>query len=309
MLGGGYLFSKFLKVGFFAVAIFFFLSGYGLQKQYINKEDYSKGFLLNRLPKVIIPYIFANIIYLIFYKCLGFKTPLIHNFFIGFFNGDPIVDHSWYIISILLFYIFFYCAMIFCKKTKRKKRSVIILSVIYYFCYITICRKLNYGEWWYISFVAIIVGMIWATYEGKILSITNRFYLFILIFNVCLFLLLYWLLFNYSFSNFFLVNDRYLKLTTISSVIFPICILLFTLKFHFGNYCLDKIGQISLEIYMYHGLFITLFQTKYFMIHNSNLFIIASILFSYLFSIFMNKVDNYALSKYKEKIIKPYNIK
>ena len=48
------------------VAAFFFLSGYGLMKGYLNKENYHKNYLLNRTIKLFLPYLFMIFIILIF---------------------------------------------------------------------------------------------------------------------------------------------------------------------------------------------------------------------------------------------------
>ncbi|WP_173468755.1 acyltransferase family protein [Fibrobacter succinogenes] len=54
----GVLFRYFTFTGMLPVPFFFFLSGYGLQKSYIVKSDkYRNGFLLKRVPTVLIPYI------------------------------------------------------------------------------------------------------------------------------------------------------------------------------------------------------------------------------------------------------------
>ncbi|MFR3834984.1 MAG: acyltransferase family protein [Eubacterium sp.] len=53
------------NVGFLAVGMFFFCSGYGLTYSYINKENYIQHFLKRRLLCILIPFWSANIIYIV----------------------------------------------------------------------------------------------------------------------------------------------------------------------------------------------------------------------------------------------------
>ena len=106
-ISNGFLPPDFTRVGYLAVAVFLFLSGYGLQKQNISKPGYSNGFLLKRIPSILIPYIIMTVIYWLIYALLGDVRSLgtiWHNFIA---NGDPIVWFSWYVVCILYFYIAF----------------------------------------------------------------------------------------------------------------------------------------------------------------------------------------------------------
>ena len=50
--------SAFNYIGYASVGFFFFLSGFGLMKQYLQKEDYRYTFLKKRLGRIFIPYVF-----------------------------------------------------------------------------------------------------------------------------------------------------------------------------------------------------------------------------------------------------------
>lgn len=52
--------SSFRYVGYLIVALFFFLSGYGLQYGFENKKRYMRSFLRNRLCVILIPYWIAT---------------------------------------------------------------------------------------------------------------------------------------------------------------------------------------------------------------------------------------------------------
>ncbi len=112
----GKLFWIFLYVGSLAVGIYLFLSGYGLMKQYrLRGEAYLSSFLVKRMSKILIPYLIANIMYIIGYTLLGKKIRLME-VLKSFTTGDPFVLFSWYMISIFFFYLEFYLVHRFCKK-------------------------------------------------------------------------------------------------------------------------------------------------------------------------------------------------
>lgn len=104
--GTGMVFRYFKLVGYLAVAFFCFLSGYGLQKSYIAKGDrYRKGFILKRIPTILIPYIIITAIYWLAYVFIDGKYYSLRDIGIAIIKGVPIVSHSWYIISLLVFYV------------------------------------------------------------------------------------------------------------------------------------------------------------------------------------------------------------
>ena len=112
----GVLFSHFKYVGVYAVAFFFFLSGYGLQKSYIIKSEiYRKGFLLKRIPVVLIPYVFIIAMYWLMNLLLD-RYYSIQDIFHSFIVGMPIAANSWFIVDILFFYVVFWFLMLVCKK-------------------------------------------------------------------------------------------------------------------------------------------------------------------------------------------------
>lgn len=110
---GKYLF---LTEGAIPVRIFFFLSGYGLVYSLINKRNYLKGFMTKRLPKDVIPFIYAAIFSVLFFKICevdyyGFGDVNITNVFKAFIsNGYTIVYNSWYVVVTIALYIVFYIA-------------------------------------------------------------------------------------------------------------------------------------------------------------------------------------------------------
>ena len=136
----GVLFQPFASMGSLAVAFFFFLSGYGLQKSYIIKsESYKKDFLLKRIPTVLIPYIIITAIYWLTHLFLGHFysiKDIIHGLIVGY----PIAENSWFIVNILIFYVVFWLLMLICKKHYF---IMILGGIIWYILYFFFCLKMN----------------------------------------------------------------------------------------------------------------------------------------------------------------------
>ena len=89
-------FSNFEYMGRYIVALFFFLSGYGLYFQYSNNATYMENFLKKRLVRIFIPFFVFIVIYVIYRATLGEVVNV--DFFLSFWK-----DHSniIYIVTIL----------------------------------------------------------------------------------------------------------------------------------------------------------------------------------------------------------------
>ncbi len=161
----GILFRIFTKLGNPATAVFFFLSGYGLQKSYLEKQgNYRSGFLLRRIPSVLLPYMTVTLLYRLI--CRGDRSlPG------DVLSGDPTLPFSWYLISLLSFYLVFWLLMHLC----GERHSLMILGgCVWILCYTTFCVKMQYGAWWYTASHLLPIGMFWAVYEGKIVDAVKK---------------------------------------------------------------------------------------------------------------------------------------
>lgn len=292
----GMFFHQFTKVGYLAVAVFFFLSGYGLQLSHMNSETYQKRFLLRRLPTILIPYIIVTLLYWIINGIQG-KFYTLKEIFVAIINGYPIVDSSWYVITILIFYVIYWLLMVLCKKHYL---LMILGGCIWYIVYSIFCIKMQYGDWWYNSAHLLIVGMFWATYEKRIIQIIQNHYFMVT--------MIIWVVFAVLFCkhdiiiSLLTIKRAELILSIITAVFFTLSFILFSLKFQIGNKVLDFLGKISFEMYLIHGIFIRLSRNSIIYIENELLWciivLISTISFSFLLHILFSKL----LSKYKSFI-------
>lgn len=264
----GLLFNGFSHIGYLCVGMFFFASGFGLQKSYMKKsENYRKGFLIKRLPAIILPYAAIAAVYLIVMSIFS-KPKSVQKLFSDVLEAS----NSWYIICILLFYIAFYILMLICKKNYK---AMIIGALIWFAAYVAVCKLLNVGNWWYNATVLLVFGMFWALYETKILKIIQRFYYVLFIASVVMTVIT--TIGRYKADKIIPFPEIKVISTSLSAVFFVICILLLTAKFNFGNRVLSFLGEISLEIYLVHGIFILTLRGSYYSIESDPLFVFISV--------------------------------
>lgn len=250
LTGTGRIFHRFTHIGYLSVAVFFFLSGYGLQKSHMNSPQYRERFLSRRLPSVLLPYLVVTGLYWLMNSAFG-RIFSIKDIFLRLLDGDPIASYSWYVVTILLFYIAFWLMMRLCGDHYKR---MLLCGLAWELLYTAFCIKIGYGFWWYNASQLLIVGMFWAVFENRILNVLKRLYpLLFPITGICFLL---------SFAcaetlpSLLLPGENSLLFTALAAILFPICVLFFTLKFQVGNRILNFLGNLSLEIYLLHGLFI-----------------------------------------------------
>ena len=280
----GVEFENFSYMGTYIVSIFFFLSGYGLYFQNEKKENYMDGFLYKRLSKILIPFLFISLIYLLY---RGLNGQIINiAFFVELFkHGSTVIYNGWFVNIIILMYLFFYVSFKLFKNTSIS----IFLNTVLIIVYIILAMNLKYGFWWYNSSLPFIVGLLWGKYQVKIDEFTNRYYFISLIILTILLFVSHQ--YDYVLARLQIVDRySYTLAANLDNVIFTLYFLLFLKKIDFSNKYLIFIGEFSFEIYMIHGLLISVLG-KYFISSKINDVIYTSlvILFSIRFAWFIKK--------------------
>lgn len=291
----GLIFPYFSYAGYLAVSLFFFFSGYGLQKSYITKaESYRKGFLINRIPGVLLPYLVFVGIYWIT-SAIGGNVYTVPDIMRSIINGKPFVTYSWFIIHIIVFYFFYWIFMTTCGKHYQR---IILLGCVWYILWVFFCILLDYNIWWYNSSHLLIIGMVWATYEKRIRSFFRCYYFVVAP--------IVW----FAFFVLFILQDRInmlfhmrfastLLLSLMLTVLFTISVILLSMKIKIGNRVLGFLGVISLEIYLSHGLLI-----KNVSIPNDFVRCVIAVTLSVLLAYISHKMISVVLKGYKSLVKK-----
>ena len=286
-------FSNFSYMGTYIVSIFFFLSAYGLYVQNESRENYLDNFLVKRLSKIIVPFFIISLIYMFYRFVNGQLIDL--NFFINLFKqGSTIIYNGWFVDIIILMYIFFYLSF----KFFQNKFLSIVFNTIFIICYICLAIKLGYNFWWYNSVLAFAIGLIWAKNQNKIDRFLEKYYFIVIVLvTVLLFvshrydILLKYLHIEDSYS--------YALAANLDNIIFTIYfIMVFLKKINFSNVYLNLIGRISFELYMIHGLVISMLA-KIFVSSRVNdvLFTLFVLIISLILAWIVNKIDKRIIQK------------
>ena len=246
-------FVNFKYMGTYIVSVFFFISGYGLYVQNNRKEDYLDNFLSKRLSKILTPFIAISSIYLIYRNING--QALTITFFVDLFKkGSTVIYNGWFVDIIILMYVFFYISF----KIFSNRTVAILVNTLLIVGYIILAIKLGYVFWWYNSSLPFVLGLLWAKNKKYIDGILNKYYFIIL---VCITGLLF-ISHQYSFvlKKLHIVDSvSYGFAANIDNIIFTIFFILMARKIDFSNKYLLFLGKISFELYMIHGLVMSIF--------------------------------------------------
>lgn len=254
-------------LGYLSVALFLFVSGYGLCVQYKKKgAAYLNGFLLKR----VLPLYIINVLLIIFYSLSSlllsgdFSWGLVLQ---SFLFGGTIISKGWYLQAIIVLYLLFFVVFKFVKSNKIQ----IVAMIGAFFVYLTACLIMKLDSTWYEGVFCLILGIIWAKYFKQINELFSKskwFFLSIVIVG---------LLFAVSFvlGNFsFLPNPIRIAVKSISACMFTIFVVLFLRIIPINNIITRFLGKISLEIYVFHGFFLKLYRCTYIYIGNWILYIV-----------------------------------
>lgn len=250
-VGHGVLFFFFDNAGTLCVALFFFLSGYGLERSRAHKPGYRDAILHRRIPSVLVPYLFLTLLYWLF-SFLGdsFLTPAA--VLRSFFSGFPIAAHSWYILCILVFYFGFYLSVLLWNSNRL---GILGTNVLVSLLWVCLCRGRSFPPYWYNAALLFPTGLFWAAYERQIRPFLRRHYglaLAVSLLGFCAF---------FTAALYTAGEDVLISLYWPGCCCFVVLVLLILMKFRFCNPILLFLGEISFELYGIHGLFERLYRS------------------------------------------------
>ena len=100
----GPVFSQFFDFGTYAVAVFFFLSGYGLTYFCIYKKNYLKDFLKKRLLKIFLIYFIATLLWVVLSPLSIHKIIRTYEVW-QILSVYPILPYGWYFVVLMFLYL------------------------------------------------------------------------------------------------------------------------------------------------------------------------------------------------------------
>lgn len=270
------------------VVPFFFYSGYGINEQFKNREEYSKGFIKNRFLRVYLTFIFTLLIgNLLFLVTSGFSNSI--------FNWTDLFawENFWFVFVILLEYIFTFFGLIVFKKNKKilPLYSAIVTSLI-----IVALFYLEKDIYWMNTLIAFPFGIFYSSFVQQINSFLEKrkvnCYL-ILIISLAGFLSL-------SILNGFISLPIVFKILidNAKSCFFILLILMATYIFKIGNQTLKFIGSLALILYVVQFFILEIFERNLMILNvNCYLYIFVASIISVIISIVIKYFLNWLFSK------------
>ena len=173
-----YPFAKFMII---AVGFFFFISGYGIESNFLRKDKYLQRFLLRKekglLGMTIEAFLFGFIVDIATKLALGYTASNLEGVLYNFFG-----ETNWYLYELGAFYVIFYLIARFI--SKRSWRAYIWISIVLLVGILIF--YLGVLPAWYRSIFCFPLGCIFADYENEVLSNLKKKVTIFLIIVVCI---------------------------------------------------------------------------------------------------------------------------
>ena len=158
------LLGDFIEAGVYVVGLFFFISGYGLEKKrMVGAKNYLKQ-LPKRLSKLLLPLVVPIVIYLVLIISFGGNAVgVIKN---SLRDWCIILPYTWFILNLLIFYIVYYGLAHFIRDTKMFLTAMAIALLI-----ISVFLMLFDGtSAHYASNFAFLAGIAYCHIEGNVMK-------------------------------------------------------------------------------------------------------------------------------------------
>ncbi|MBR5994121.1 MAG: acyltransferase family protein [Lachnospiraceae bacterium] len=267
-------FGHFLNLlGSWAVAVFLFLSGYGLYCSYSEKgPEYVKGFLKKRFLPLYIIYAIAVLIYFIYDFGPSMTVTTVLR---SLTWGGTIVSFGWFFQMLFVLYLMFYLSFRFINNKYVKSAIIGGFSIIY-----LIVAHL-YGQYDYPIF-AFLFGLIVAVHRNALVKSVEKKALYYIILSFMTFFSMYLIyvfgviMGKFTVGPFFL--NTILCISDLGIIVFVVTLAFLCERKNvplFVNPITNIISKFSLEVYILQGLILRLF-TPY--INNLPLYILLVLL-------------------------------
>ena len=174
---GQYFHFHFPDCGHLCVAIFFFMSGYGLELSRNSKAHYMRDFLQKRVLGLMIQYWIILMVIALVVLIMQFDLNLLYSNISNAFLRNP----WWYISEIVVFYVIYYLSMMIGSKILRYAWIIIADSIM------MLMMTDYFGMDVYLkSGLCFIFGILWYEYRVRFQNAICRWYPAILVIAIAL---------------------------------------------------------------------------------------------------------------------------
>ncbi len=245
--------------GYLIVAIFFFLSGYGLAANYQKTPSSIYHFGKHKIAPFYVINIFLGALYCGMRLLVG--EPITIGILLKTLTfGDTVIQNGWYIQVQLLYYVFFYFAF----RIFNEKWQMIVMMVLNT-AYVIICKYVGLSSLYYERTFIFVIGILWLKNRDVIDGwIDRKRFRWACIWCIsCLLFMGTYLMSSFSFPVLFRGVSYYFLIPSV---------ILLLKKARIENKVTRFLGNISFEIYAMQGVFILLFHSNIAFISNPYLF-------------------------------------
>lgn len=236
-------------IGLQIVAVFFFISGYGMCRSYMSKgEMYINGFIHKRFGKLLPKFLVLTIVMILahfYFRGIGVDQQL-SNLII---SGSTPLPHSWFIYTIFYVYLTFYMCAFSVSKPQKVGIAFTICTIAYV---LVMSMLLHFPSYWWLTIISVNLGYYIAMFEDDITSLLTNKRVICILFWVGSLFLSYCMLkicreFKWGYLGF-LTQEFWIIVQTLSVYVVIRCVGIVEWKW------LCLMGTFSLEIYLIHGI-------------------------------------------------------
>ncbi len=233
-------------IGFVLVALFLFISGYASYISYKTKKDkeIKQRGLLSKILKIYVPWLVVSLcVSFMTYKNMDYSVikTILYTLCFGLVVNNGYINATWFLIAICYLLISFRISALISEKNGNT-HLLVLLVALFTVAWVLICKILDVGDWWYMSIISYLFGVVVAIYKKSIVLKTQKNYWMSLFASTIFFAFMFriWL------------KDMGLVISWLASLSFCALIFILCCKFSFENKIFEKIGNFSLEFFIIH---------------------------------------------------------
>lgn len=217
------------------VAIFLFLSGYGVYES-IKKKGlaYIDRFPRKRILKVLAQFDLAVLFFLLLGLSLG-ETFSLKKIFLSLVAWDNLGNSNWFIFAVLCAYLFVFVSFrIFSKSNMKALVAVVLLSMAYVYL-VSRCKDV----YWWDTMLCFSAGMLFSCLKDKFEKILERRFLLALIVLGTIALLI----------NLFCIGENFV-FRLMDPIFFCVFLMVLLFKMPLNSRVLGTLGKLVFPIYI-----------------------------------------------------------
>lgn len=279
----------FQGLGHLSVAIFFFLSGYGLRISHNTKGyQYVNAIPKKRMMPLYLQCLVLIVLYMVLYIVIGkeIKGSIVLQSFLW---GGTIIVNGWYLQVILVLYGLYYLVYGVFDRKKQNKSNLHIAMLASLAIYALVCILLGKTITWYQSIFTFMLGIVWCDYKEWFDKVLNRHWLAS---GITAFI---------AFAILFIAGLMIKYFTILAAISFVVLVLILLMRIPVNCAVTRWLGRYYFEIYVMQGISLLLFHSDLIYIENKWLYVLVCTLTTLLLAVVIHPIFHFISSMIKGK--------